>query len=43
LPMVASVTDSPSVGTRISAMTNSLISPRHGRACPGHPRLAYEK
>jgi hypothetical protein len=37
LPMVASVTDSPSVGTRISAMT-SLSSPSC-RARPGHPRL----
>jgi hypothetical protein len=37
LPMVASVTDSPSVGTRISAM---IVFPfRHARACRGHPRL----
>jgi hypothetical protein len=35
--MVASVTDSPSVGTRISAM---IVFPfRHARACRGHPRL----
>src|SRR6201996_8375774 len=32
-PMVASVTDSPSVGTRISVMV-SFSSLRHGRACP---------
>src|SRR5436853_5919794 len=36
-PMVASVTDSPSVGTRISVIVRFLL--RHGRACPGHPRL----
>src|SRR5947209_7113154 len=32
LPMVASVTDSPSVGTRISAMVGPLNFLRHGRA-----------
>src|SRR5271157_2080723 len=37
LPMVASVTDSPSVGTRISAMTDPLYSPGHARVCAGHP------
>ena len=37
LPMVASVTDSPRVGTRISVMIVS--SWRHGRARPGHSRL----
>src|SRR4051812_6819879 len=36
-PMVASVTDSPSVGTRISVMVFPLS--RHGQARPGHPRL----
>src|SRR5450756_2311866 len=36
-PMVASVTDSPSVGTRISVIVWFLL--RHGRARPGHPRL----
>ena len=35
LPMVASVTDSPSVGTRISAMASSSL--RHARAGTGHP------
>jgi hypothetical protein len=34
---VASVTDSPSVGTRISVMVCFLL--RHGRARPGHPRF----
>src|SRR5882724_113377 len=42
-PMVASVTDSPSVGTRISVIVGFLL--RHGRACPGHPRfeLSHQK
>jgi hypothetical protein len=40
LPMVASVTDSPSVGTRISAMTILQPLHRHARPCAGHPRLA---
>ena len=45
LPMVASVTDSPSVGTRISAIDPSSSRPRlkgrrcFARLCRGHPRL----
>src|SRR5579863_9615840 len=38
-PMVASVTDSPSVGTRISVMVSFPLD--HGRARPGHPRFKY--
>src|SRR5205085_8636813 len=37
LPIVASVTDSPSVGTRISAMVDPLNLLRHARPCAGHP------
>src|SRR6202022_1331487 len=36
-PMVASVTDSPSVGTRISVIVFFFL--RQGRPRPGHPRL----
>ena len=44
LPTVASVTDSPRVGTRISAMTFLLSRVHHhGRACPGHLRLSFER
>ena len=38
LPTVASVTDSPRVGTRMSAMTYvSHVSNCHARPCAGHP------
>src|SRR5439155_26416264 len=40
LATVASVTDSPRLGTRMSAMTLLLSRVRrHGRARPAHPRL----
>src|SRR5262249_48708434 len=42
LPIVASVTDSPSVGTRVSAV---IVFPffRHRRACTDHPRLVQRQ